>query len=665
MSQLENIKELHNKGQFEEAVKGYQDLLQQDQNNDEAHFGMAHANSRLNKLGVALDHAKKAVNLAPNSDRYLQFLGQMYLANQQMDDALKTFRRSIKENPNLFFSYLAIGDIYALKNESAKAKEYYKLALKVESNGIPAIIKLSKLLLLEGDYEAAADELQTAELQFPHDPRLKLQMGILKLEQQQDGFAELYFKKILEDNPQHVLAETYYGISLISSDPEKANKIITNLVDKKVQLPELMVALGMMFARNKQYHDAIQFLAPICQTELAYPSWLLTLAEVCAAIKQPNTAIAVLNKILKRGDHAKALLVLGQIHMVNDNIPLAIKTFKRIQESAVEYGIALLRRAECLYQSEDYEAAIELIDQLLHEKPDHNAAVKVKLNALSQLNRIDDALALIDGIKPEQQLEDFNQLMHFYAGLLQDAKQNYDQAWTHFSKLKHDEAHSIPLLSNDEEKVVQKFASMPGESVFRFVMTDPATGHHDFLQWLLDNKVTPLIDRFTTTGRTDVFSQHWTIALLKDMTDAQAHLWRKKYTKQLKHVLAEDAEKVADFLPFTPLNIAIIKKVFPQAQVVVLSRNFADLRLHNRVFGTQQIHYTQMSKVINQMINMSPNLKVVDIDAWQSKEAMPVQNIKQVFGSEVTDFKLAEGSPLDRVIFPFMHWKNYQKQLNQ
>ncbi|MCB1582894.1 MAG: tetratricopeptide repeat protein [Marinicella sp.] len=665
MSQIERAKELHNQGKYQQAIEGYQSILKDDPNNDEAHFGIAHANSRINHLTLALDHAKRAVNLAPNSDRYLQFLGQMYLGNQQVDEALKTFKRSIKENPNLFFSYLAIGDIYALKNESTKAKENYKLALKVDNNGIPAIIKLSRLLLLEGDYQAAADELQTAELQFPQDPRIKLQMGILKLEQQQDGFAELYFKKLIEDDPRHVLAETYYGISLIKSDNQKANNIITRLTNNKVQIPELMVALGMLHARKRQYRDAIQYLTPVCQTGLAYPSWLLVLAEVYVANQQPNTAVAVLNEILKRGDNPKALLMLGEIYMVNHNYPLALKTFKRIKESADEFAAAQLRQAECLFKSKDYDAAIKLVDKLLANKPDHNASIKLKLNALSQLNRLDDALALIRSIDPDKQMADFNQLMHFYAGLLLDAKQEYEQAWTHFSTLKHAEPKNIPMLSAAEEKAVQKFSSQAGTPVFRFVMTAPATGHHDFIQWLLDNNITPLLDRFTANRRADVFTQHWTVDMLQEMTDAQAHLWRKKYTKQLKQVLIDDAEVMIDFLPFSPLNVAIIKKVFPQAQVLILSRNFADLRLHNRVFGSQQIHYSQMSKLTNQMITLNSKLKVVDIDAWQNQEPQPMQDIHDIFGMHVNDFKLVEGSALDRVIFPYMHWKNYQQQLNQ
>ena len=124
-------------------------------------------------------------------------------------------------------------------------------------------------------------------------------------------------------------------------------------------------------------------------------------------------------------------------------------------------------------------------------------------------------------------------------------------------------------------------------------------------------------------------------------------------------------DPLVDFIPFSLINLAVIKKVFPQAQVLILSRNFADLRLHNRVFGTYQIHYNQISKVINQMIALSPNFSTVDIDAWQNKDANAVQSIEKIFGSEASSFHLAQVKPLDRMMFPFMHWKHYQKHLNQ
>ena len=62
--------------------------------------------------------------------------------------------------------------------------------------------------------------------------------------------------------------------------------------------------------------------------------------------------------------------------------------------------------------------------------------------------------------------------------------------------------------------------------------------------------------------------------------------------------------------------------VFPQAHVLVLSRNFADLRLHYRVFGSYQVHYSQFSKVTNQMVAMNPNVGLVDIDGWQNDDAI-------------------------------------------
>ncbi len=665
MSQIEKIKTIHNQGQFEQAIKGYQELLINEPNNDEAHFGIAHASSRLNNVELALNHAKEAVKLVPKSDRYLQFKGQMLLANNELDDALIAFKRSLKENPNLFHSYLAIGDIYAMKNESKKAKDNYKLALKVDQKGIPAIIKMSRLLLLEGDYQTAVNELQQAELQFPSDPNLKLQMAILRLEQGEDGFAELYLTKLLEDQPDHLVAKTYLAISLLNSDLERASEIVTGLINQQVQLPELMAAVGMLYAKNNHFEEAIQYLTPICQSGLAYPSWLLALAEAYAANSQPKAAMKVLDDVLQRGENPKALIILGQIHQVNDNYPVAIKTYQRIKSTENEYNLAQLRQAECLYKARDFAAAIKQLDHLLQQKSDHNAAIKLKLNALSQLNRVDEALSLIDSIDASKQTQEFNQLMHFFAGILLDDKQQYDQAWEHFSALEHREPNAIQMLTAEEEKTVQNFQSQEPNSVLRFVLTDPATGHHDFLTWLMKNNITPLIDRFTAQARTDVFGQQWTIPMLADITDAQAHLWRKKYLKQMRQVIDNNTEMVADFIPFAPINVAIIKKIFPKAQVLILSRNFADLRLHNQVFGTYQLHYSQLSKASNQMVAMNPNVSVVDIDAWQNKEGNAAENIKNIFGPQVSDFELVKGAPLDRMIMPFMHWKNYQQHLNK
>jgi tetratricopeptide (TPR) repeat protein len=664
MSTIETIKELHNQGEYQQAIEGYQAIIAADSNNDEAHFGLAHASSQTQQLEQALDHAKKAVDLNPNSDRYLQFKGQMLLANQQVDEALKAFKRSIKENPNLFYSYLAIGDIYAMKNESSKAKENYKLALKVHQDGIPAIVKLSRLLLIEGEYEAAEDLLQQAELQYPSDPNLKLQMGIMRLEQEEQGFAELYFKKLLEDEPNNHVAKAYLGISLQHSDPQQANQVITELLNQQIKIPELMVAVGISYGNNGDFPEAIRYLNPICQSGLAYPSWLMALAKAYAGNLQPNSAMGVLNEVLKRGNNSKALLMLGQIHQVNNNYAAAIRTFSKVSKDSKNYHQSLLMQAECHYASADYEAVIKQLESVLSDRPDHNSAVKLKLNALSQLGQYDQALALIDSIDSNKQIKEFNQLMHLYAGLLLDEKKQYDQAWDHFSAVEPTKPFEISMISSEDEKIVQRFPAGSADSIFKFVFTDPATGHHEFISWCVENGITPLIDRYTNQARKDVFSEQWTVKMLDDLSEAQIHFLRKKYTKHLNQVITADTQKVTDFMPLSPINLAIIKRIFPQAQVLVLSRNFADLRLHNRVFGSYQVHYQQFSKVCNQLIAMNPNVALVDIDAWQNKDAMALKNIEKVFGAGLTPFAIASVKPLDRLMFPFMHWKNYQQQLN-
>ena len=665
MSQIESIKELHNQGEYEQAIQGYQDILAKEPNNDEAHFGLAHASSRLNQLEQALKHANEAVKLAPNSDRYQQFKGQMLLANSQIDEALKAFKRSIKENPNLFFSYLAIGDIYAIKNESQNAKKNYQLALKVHQNGIPAIVKLSRLMVIEGDYDGAESLLQEAELQFPSDPNLKLQMGIMRLEQEEQGFAELYFKKLLEDEPNNHVAKAYLGISMLHSDPQQSKQVITELLNDHIQIPELMAAVGLAHVNNGSYPEAIRYLTPVCQSGLAYPSWLMALAQAYAGNSQPNSAMTVLNEVLKRGDNSKALLMLGQIHQVNNNLPAAIRTFRKVSKESKNYNQSLLMQAECHYANADYAAVIEQLDLVLAEKPDHNTAIKLKLNALSQIEQYDQALDLIDSIDNKKQIKEFNQLMHLYAGLLLDEKQQYEQAWQHFSAIEPPKTFEIDLLNANEEKVVQQFPSQSADSVFKFVFTDPATGHHDFINWCQQSGITALVDRFTTKARADAFSEQWTIKMLNDLSEAQIHFLRKKYTKQLNQVITDETQTVADFIPLSPINLGIIKRIFPQARVLVLSRNFADLRLHNRVFGSYQVHYLQFSKVANQMVAMNPNVALVDIDAWQSQDATTLQHIEKVFGPEVKPFSMADVKPLDRLIFPFMHWKNYQQQLNE
>lgn len=663
MSQLEQYKELHQKGQFNEAIDGYKALLKTDKDNDDIHFSLALALAKTDQLESSLTHVNAALGTQPHAERYHQFKGQVLMGLGQLEQAAKAFQNSLNENPNMFFSYLALGDIYTILEQPDKAKKQFNLALKVHESGVPAIIKLARLDIIKGHCDEAFSSLQEMALQYPEDLELMLQMGVAKIEAGEHALAEIYFRQILQTAPQHRIAQAYLAMSLAPTKHQEAAQIVTALTQSQTKIPEVLVAMGMLYHYANRHREALQFLEPAARSGLSMPSWVMAYAKSLTLLGQTDEAISILKRQLEKGNNPHVMLLLGQVFQQNNNFSKAAYTLKGIPKSSSLHGQAQVKLSEVLYHKGEYENSLKVADNLLKTNKQHPAAIKLAVNGMAKLNRNEQALQLVEQVDIEKHSDDFNQLMHFYGGLLHDAVGQYESAWNAFQKVNRPEKAEAALLSDEQEKSIASWPTQSASSDVVFLFSDAATGQHEFVNWLLDNQNTVLLDRFTEP-RGDVFDNVKTFNDLEDLDETQIHLLRKKYLKRNRTMVKPEAVKIIDCLPFTVANAAIAKKIFPGIKVVLLSRNFADYRLHNQVFGTDQLHFSQFTKVVNQMIAMGLDITVVDIDEWQNNEPAVLADMQQIFGEQSQAYQHKTRSSLERFMMPHMHWKNYKELMS-
>ncbi len=663
MSQLEQYKELHQKGQFAEAIEGYQSLLKTDKNNDDIHFSLALALAKVNQLEESLDHVNSALGLEPHVDRYHQFKGQILMGLTRLDQAAKSFQNSIKENPNLFFSYLALGDIYTIQNQPEKAKSQFELALNVHDSGVPAVIKLAHLDIIKGQNDVAFAKLQECAMQFPDDLELTIQMGVAKLEAGEHAVAEMFFRQVLNVAPDHRVALANLAISLIPSDHQRAAQIVTSLTQSQTKIPEVLVAMGLLYHYTNRHRDALSFLEPAARSGLAMPSWVMAYAKSLTMLGEPDEAISALKRQLEQGNNPQVMMLLAQVFQQNNNLSKAAYTFKAIPKSSPFHAQAQIKLSEVLYQKGEYDNSLKVTARILKQNSQHPAALKLAFNNLAKLHRHEQALKLLEKVDSTKHTNDFNQLMLLYTGLLHDAIGQYSEAWPFFQNVKRPEKAEIELLNDEQEKTIASWPAESASSDIVFLFADAATGQNEFVNWLLDNQNAVLLDRFSEP-RNDVFDTIKTFEELEKLNETQVHLLRKKYLKRNRTMVNRDAIKIIDCLPFSMAHAAIAKKIFPGIKVVVLSRNFADFRLHNHVFGTNQVHFSQFTKVVNQMIAMGIDLTVIDIDEWQANEPAVLSEMQTIFGEQSQAYQHKTHSSLEQLMKPHMHWKNYKELMN-
>lgn len=662
MNQFQQLESQYQNGEYEAALAVAQSILKTDRNNHRVQFIVAQCLAKLQDFKAALKTINIACGLQARNERYLQFKGQILLALQRWEDAFKAFNASLRENPNLFYSYLALGDIALLKGQLEKAEQQFNLALKVDSTALPAIIRLANLEVLRGDCETAFSILQQAELSDGNNLELKFQMAKVKLENGETGLAEMLLRQILQ-TAEHFPAKAHLAICLMDADKQQAAQLLQEVIQAQVKIPEVSVAMGLFYLSEQKYAAAEQFLQPPAQSTMAMPSWIIAYARSLWLQQRQPEAIGILQNFIDRSNNRQVRMFLAQLFQQNQQFNKARQNYAQIDKGQDLYWQAQLKLAECAYQSNDFETCLKTLDNLLKHNRHHASALTLQLNALSKLNKNGEALMVISSIDKKQHNEDFIQLMNFYQGLLSDRIGDYQTAWECFNKTNHPQKQPVSLLSSEQEKIIAAWEREQAETDIVFVFGDAATGRFSFCRWLLDNDMSVLFDRYRQP-RNDVFDKVDDFDELQNMNDTQIHLLRKKYLKQTRVLAHSGSGKIVDFMPFSMSAAAIIKRIFPAAQVLILTRNTADFNLHEKVFGIDQIACSEFTKTLNQMIALNLNLSMIDVDLWKNKDSKTNQQLQTIFGSQIEPYQLGKTTALEQTMLPYMNWKNYRNLIS-
>jgi tetratricopeptide (TPR) repeat protein len=192
--------------QYSDAGKAFQQALDRDPNSNDALSGLlnsylaqnqpdkaiAAANAQIAKspnnsgfydlLGTVLFNSKKdldgaegaftkAAQLDKNNSDALLKLGQVQVAKGSTDQALATYRESLKNNPHEAMFYILMGELYEHKQDWGNAKDAYQKALEIKPENPLASNNLAYVMLQSGgNVDMALSLAQTARRGMPDSP---------------------------------------------------------------------------------------------------------------------------------------------------------------------------------------------------------------------------------------------------------------------------------------------------------------------------------------------------------------------------------------------------------------------------------------------------------------------------------------------------------------
>jgi tetratricopeptide (TPR) repeat protein len=145
------------RGNFQAAYRELEQIVRREPRNADALYYFS-------KLCGILSHVEyqQLYELAPESARVHQLLGESYQAQQNLPKAEEEFRKALEANPRSVRVLAALGDVKRAQGDFEQAVSYYSRAVKVEPRDYDATYGLGAAYLYRQEPEKAIDWFRRA-----------------------------------------------------------------------------------------------------------------------------------------------------------------------------------------------------------------------------------------------------------------------------------------------------------------------------------------------------------------------------------------------------------------------------------------------------------------------------------------------------------------------
>ena len=146
-------------GRDPEAAPLFESVTELDSSLATPHFNLGIIYTRTGNLNRAVEHFRRAAELAPDADTYFE-LGNVYTKVDSLDEAAEAFRQAVRMEPAALKYLYNLGSVLAALGERARAARDATLSRKlwVESHRV-----LSELVRIDPGYERAVLKLRKLE----------------------------------------------------------------------------------------------------------------------------------------------------------------------------------------------------------------------------------------------------------------------------------------------------------------------------------------------------------------------------------------------------------------------------------------------------------------------------------------------------------------------
>lgn len=670
MNKLEQAMDFHKQGKLDEAEETYKDLLNEEPDNADVMYLYATLKMSQNKFEETVELSDKCIELNDSAPAFFQLKGSALARLGKTDEALETINKGLKGNPNLYQSQIVAGHLNYVKGNKSKSKEHFNNAIKINNTNPEAHVNLARIQIDEGEISKASNILRDLELKHPDQASIKMMLGQAFIESGAYSYAENYFQKVLAMHPEYALASLYLGIAkLETGDSKEAEKLIVEFNQQHENIREGRAALGLLMFKNNNFKLALQHLEAAIGTGAAPLSWKAAYVESMSRMGEFQPAIQFYEERQKHQPSPLISYRLGELYEKSGKHDKATKEYQEQKEGDIKFIAAQLGLARCSLHQGSPEKAEKHCQKVLEQNTKHAEASYLLTHSFLEQGKEKRAFELLQFMDLSTYNDSYKRVFKLLLSFMYDNEKNYDKAFETFSSIEAPELPPYHALADDDLKAAQEFSTEVDDEINTpvFIVGAKSSGIHEFVNWLFEQDIKVLNDRLVTRGREDILHSYVPMDKLESADEEMIRLERKIYNQKAKALLAEVEEKFLpiDCLYINPYQLILVKKFFPEAKIVLLTRDSQDIWLNQKVFGQEPVGADEWEEARHQIVSLGLSLTQISLEDWLENDSSTKQTLEKIFEKELEDYKPKSTKFWLQTHFPKGHWKNYKKYLGK
>jgi putative PEP-CTERM system TPR-repeat lipoprotein len=380
-SSIESAKKYFDKGENKAAVIELKNFLQENPDNAEARLLIGDVYLKLGDMAAAVKAFEKARELKAPPEKWVVPLGRAYLLQGDTKSVLDQIKPEESLPPMVRAqAFGLVGSAYLSKGDTAKAKENFDAALKMDPAASEATLGLA---MLEAQQKNFKKTIEYANQVVAKDPKHVNAWVILaeakRLDGDNQGAIEA-FGKAIEVHPNDARARLGRATSLLAANKvDDAAKDVAEVRKAMGEVPMALYLQAVIDFQQKRLDEAQELLAKATNAMPDHLPAKLLLGTIAYQKGQYESAENQLSQFLSRvPKHVPAAKLLAATRMKQNRPAEAIQALKSVEDQVKDDPQFLALLGSAYHQNKQIDLGNEYLAKAAALDP-KAAAIKAQM----------------------------------------------------------------------------------------------------------------------------------------------------------------------------------------------------------------------------------------------------------------------------------------------